>query len=49
VESAFDALKAPIVRVALPDYPAPASKALEDAYYPKAKDIIEAVKKVLTD
>jgi len=30
---AFDALRAPIERVCLPDLPAPASKSLEDAYY----------------
>jgi pyruvate dehydrogenase E1 component beta subunit len=44
--SAFDALKSPIVRVALPDCPAPASKALEDAYYPGAKDIVKAIQKI---
>jgi len=43
----FHALKAPIVRVALPDCPAPASKYLEKAYYPKAKDIIKAIKKII--
>lgn len=45
-ETAFDALKAPIVRVALPDCPAPASRELEDKYYPTANNIIEAVRKV---
>ncbi len=45
---AFDYLKAPILRVALPDCPAPASRILEDAYYPTSNDIIEAVKKVCT-
>lgn len=44
--SAFDALKAPIVRVALPDCPAPASNALEDAYYKTSVDIVDAVRKV---
>ncbi len=43
-ESAFDALKAPLSRVALPDCPAPASKNLEEVYYPMAKDIVQAVK-----
>ncbi len=46
-ENAFESLKAPITRVSLPDSPAPASSALEEAYYPKAKDIILAVKKLL--
>lgn len=43
-ETAFDALKAPIVRVALPDCPAPASIALEDAYYPTSDDIVQAIR-----
>jgi pyruvate dehydrogenase E1 component beta subunit len=43
---AFGAMKAPVVRVALPDCPAPASKNLEDAYYPTDANIIEAVRKV---
>lgn len=46
-EEAFGTLKAPVVRVALPDCPAPASRNLEDAYYRTADDIVEAVKKVL--
>ena len=45
--SAFDALKAPIVRIALPDCPAPASKTLEDVYYPEAKDIVKAIQKII--
>jgi len=44
---AFVALKAPVMRVALPDCPAPASKVLEDAYYPDAKDIVNAIKKII--
>ena len=43
VENAFDALKAPVLRVALPDCPAPASRNLEEAYYPKALDICKAI------
>ena len=43
----FRSLKAPIIRVSLPDTPAPASSALEQVYYPKAEKIIQAVKKVL--
>ena len=46
-EEAFSYLKAPIVRVSLPDAPAPASSALEKAYYPRAKDIISAAKSLL--
>jgi pyruvate/2-oxoglutarate/acetoin dehydrogenase E1 component len=40
-------LKAPIMRVSLPDTPAPASCALETVYYPTDKDIISSVKKLL--
>ena len=47
VEKIFGYLKAPIVRVCLPDAPAPASSALEKVYYPNAQDIVSAVKKVL--
>jgi pyruvate dehydrogenase E1 component beta subunit len=43
--SAFESLKAPIVRVTLPDTPAPMSRPLEKAYYPTATDIVAAVKK----
>ncbi len=43
----FASLKAPILRVALPDTPAPMSASLEKVYYPAAKDIITAVQKLL--
>ena len=43
-DKAFAALKSPVVRVSLPDAPAPASSALEKVYYPDAKDIIMAIK-----
>ncbi|HCJ65814.1 MAG TPA: alpha-ketoacid dehydrogenase subunit beta [Elusimicrobia bacterium] len=46
-ENIFEYLKAPIIRVTLSDAPAPASSVLENVYYPKAKDIIKAVKKVI--
>jgi acetoin:2,6-dichlorophenolindophenol oxidoreductase subunit beta len=46
VENAFDALKAPVLRVALPDCPAPASRNLEEVYYPTAEDIVNAVRKI---
>jgi pyruvate dehydrogenase E1 component beta subunit len=44
---AFDYLKAPILRVTLPDCPAPISSILEDSYYPKAADMVMAVKQVI--
>jgi pyruvate/2-oxoglutarate/acetoin dehydrogenase E1 component len=46
-EKAFAALCAPILRVALPDVPAPMSAPLEEAYYPMASEIVEAVEQVL--
>lgn len=45
-EQAFEALKSPILRVALPDCPAPASQSLEKAYYPLAEQIVQAIKKL---
>jgi pyruvate/2-oxoglutarate/acetoin dehydrogenase E1 component len=47
-ESALEYLKAPIKRVTLPDCPAPASSALEKAYYPTAEAIANSVREVLT-
>ena len=44
---AFKYLKAPIVRITLPNTPAPASCSLEEIYYPRAEDIISAAKKLL--
>jgi pyruvate/2-oxoglutarate/acetoin dehydrogenase E1 component len=46
-EKAFHALRAPIQRVTLPEAPAPSSRTLEAAYYPRAKDILEAVRAVM--
>lgn len=46
-DEGFDALRAPIQRVALPDCPAPASKILEDTYYRTADDIVKAVRKLM--
>lgn len=46
-EAAFGHLKAPVIRVALPDVPAPASRSLEEVYFPKAEDIVNAVKRVV--
>ena len=44
---AFKSLKAPIIRVTLPDTPAPASSALEKIYYPRAGKIMTAVREIL--
>ena len=46
-EKAFGHLQAPAMRVTLPDAPAPASRTLEEAYYPKADNIIKAARGVL--
>jgi pyruvate dehydrogenase E1 component beta subunit len=46
-ESAFGSLRSPVVRVTLPDAPAPASSAQEKAYYPGAPEIAAAVKRAL--
>jgi pyruvate dehydrogenase E1 component beta subunit len=43
-EKAFDALKAPVKRVAAPDIPVPFSKPLEDFYLPNENSLIQAVK-----
>lgn len=46
-EGAFDYLKAPIQRIALLDCPAPASSVLEDVYYPKYGNIVDAIRRSL--
>ena len=43
-DTVFNYLKAPIIRVSLPDTPAPASSVLEKAYYPTSDDIISSVR-----
>lgn len=43
----FEALKAPIVRVTLPDLPAPTSVALKKHYYLKESDIVAGAEKLL--
>ena len=48
-EEAFGCIKAPVARVTLPDVPAPASSALEEVYYPNSRDIVQAVKRVLSN
>lgn len=46
-EKALGYLQAPAMRVTLPDAPAPASRTLEEAYYPKADNIVKATRGVL--
>ncbi|MFA4902771.1 MAG: pyruvate dehydrogenase complex E1 component subunit beta [Desulfobaccales bacterium] len=46
-DTMFEYLKVPIKRITLPDCPAPASKALEAAYYPKAESIVHAVRELM--
>ena len=46
-EKAFDALRAPVVRLAGPDAPAAASWVLEQAFVPQADAIAEAARKVV--
>ena len=46
-EKAFDALKAPILRVTAPDCPSPFTPALEKEYLPNPDKIVEAVKKII--
>lgn len=41
-EKAWPYLKAPVIRIALPNAPAPVSKHLEDVFYPKASTIARA-------
>jgi len=46
-EQTFSDLKAPIARITLPDTPAPSSKSLEEAYYPRTDDVIKAIRHTL--
>jgi acetoin:2,6-dichlorophenolindophenol oxidoreductase subunit beta len=46
-EKAFASLRSPVLRVALPDVPAPMSAPLERAYYPMAEAIVKAVDEVV--
>ena len=46
-ENIFSHLKSPIVRVTLPDTPAPASSKLENGYYPTFLNIINAIKNLI--
>ncbi len=46
-ENAFDALRAPIVRITSPDVPAPSSYALEMAFTPQAEQIAAAAQRLV--
>jgi acetoin:2,6-dichlorophenolindophenol oxidoreductase subunit beta len=46
-ENAFNDLKAPVIRICLPDSPAPSSSSLESIYYISSEQIVEAVKKIV--
>jgi pyruvate dehydrogenase E1 component beta subunit len=48
-ENIFEYLRSPIVRVTLPDVPAPASCILEKEYYPTSKNIAHAVRTILKE
>jgi len=47
-EHAFDALRAPILRVAPPSVPVPFNRGLEKAYLPDERDIAAAAKRLVT-
>jgi pyruvate/2-oxoglutarate/acetoin dehydrogenase E1 component len=47
-EEGFRHLKAPVVRVTLPDAPAPMSAVLEEAYYLRTETIVEAAEAILS-
>ncbi len=46
-EKAFGKMKTPIIRVTLPDVPAPASSVLENSYYIKVSTITSAIEKLV--
>lgn len=48
-EKGYEYLKAPVMRVGLPDVPTPASHELEKVFYPGVADIKKAVKKITGD
>jgi len=45
-ERLFAQLKSPVIRIAFPDSPAPASSALEKFYYPDARAIVKTIRRV---
>lgn len=46
-QKAFDYLDAPIKRITTPDAPSPYSSALYEAWFPKAEEVVKAVKSVM--
>ncbi len=46
VEQAFGDLKNPPIRIALPDYPTPTTRALSNYYYPGVQDIMAAARRL---
>lgn len=48
-EQAFDALRAPIVRITGPDTPAPSSHVLEQAFAPQARAIVAAATRLMDE
>jgi pyruvate dehydrogenase E1 component beta subunit len=48
-EKYLTALKAPVIRVTIPDLPTPAACSLEDAYYVGKNQIIDAAKKIVAE
>lgn len=47
MENVFEFLKTPVIRVTLPDAPAPASRTLEKVYYPNFENIVGAARDTL--
>lgn len=47
MEKAFEHLKAPVLRMALPDIPTPCSSALEKIYYPNIEKIVFKIEELL--
>lgn len=48
-EHCFSFLKAPAVRITLPDTPAPMSRVLEQAYYPNVENIITSIRSLVNN
>jgi pyruvate dehydrogenase E1 component beta subunit len=48
VEKVAKNLKSSVVRITLPDTPAPASRTLEEVYYKKSNDIVKEIKNLVT-
>ena len=46
-EKCFNSLKAPVIRIGLPETPTPCSSVLENAYYPSVNTIVEAAKSLV--